>query len=795
VSTEATTQTSPSKTEEDADLFIPALIAEYRSTVCFHIFELISHLPDKYKGEFAKETKWLKTQYPLSENKEGAPKKKQEFAYIQDAYSVIKRAKKLKQHALASFITSDYNFNSVIRHDYLSLKAIVLCSIARLLNIDNSSDYSDTEDYNKSISNCIEQAANEVRWIVTGRRADVLSKFPELDQHDFRELIEQIDTLRQDVNAHVSKKDALQTILSRYHTLFSNAYDEQSGIRRRRKSESTHRHFSLLQRPVDYDDDSDVSITEVTSKLRAKGNQSLLTEEREEFDNTPPNQNVFSVSINEQSTKDNQLNALLAHRYADQLKVRAISADADYTILTAHEAAVLVHECTQNYKDDASGLLLTAFAFGIKIQGLYKEKVKYKLDVKSSYIQLTINHKLPHSSLRSKKLPLLSNTIYKLDLKIKNYFIFKKDNELQLNIANLMSEAKSHLSLINKKHNTRLTLGRIEKYKTHWLRQRGTDETITSVITGEEVTKNAGQSYANFNTNELISIHSYYLSQHNLSCPENDTKSLRIGSKLYVNQEHLIYLVNRLRENITQAQSLGLTHPFLFTEYSLYTQLILALSSGYRPVNDWFGSIGDYNLINGNMWISDKERRNSLSARLIWLPQIAVTQIQHYLAYLNYLVRYWRFSKPIIGQRIQGALDGTAPLFFWVYDSKQNYHSVELPEMTDTAAPLQSKKFEIKPEHAYELLLSPITPRTFEYNVSRILPLPLNWHRHFMRSEFAERKLSPELIDAWMGHDQISAESLGIYSSLSVHTLKQIAPLTNAILSDLDLQSLDLLNG
>lgn len=53
-----------------------------------------------------------------------------------------------------------------------------------------------------------------------------------------------------------------------------------------------------------------------------------------------------------------------------------------------------------------------------------------------------------------------------------------------------------------------------------------------------------------------------------------------------------------------------------------------------------------------SLFISDKEERTELAARVLVLPDLAIEQLSHHLAHLNILSIYYRNTNPNIAEQV-----------------------------------------------------------------------------------------------------------------------------------------------
>ena len=65
--------------------------------------------------------------------------------------------------------------------------------------------------------------------------------------------------------------------------------------------------------------------------------------------------------------------------------------------------------------------------------------------------------------------------------------------------------------------------------------------------------------------------------------------------------------------------------------------------------------------------------------------------------------------------------------------------------------------------------------------------LPLNWHRHWLRSKLTERGQPHEYIDQFMGHENDQPPGLGRYSNLTYGGRQSLAACIDSMLAELDI--------
>lgn len=199
-------------------------------------------------------------------------------------------------------------------------------------------------------------------------------------------------------------------------------------------------------------------------------------------------------------------------------------------------------------------------------------------------------------------------------------------------------------------------------------------------------------------------------------------------------------------------------------QYTCYVWLLLVFSTGHRNVNAPLGSLADYNEHNATWWISDKERRNGLSARTVVLPKTAVRQVELYLQHIRTLVKKTRLLADNISLHCQQVLNKQSNLLFFI-DSPS----------TQAAQAAQAVG---------------LTPSVLKQVLKHTVPFQYNWPRHHLRTHLKNKNIHYELINSWMGHEDFGEEGLGSFSSLSLHDFTQISDQIELLLNELNVQAI-----
>ncbi|MCJ8268848.1 MAG: hypothetical protein MJK04_05530, partial [Psychrosphaera sp.] len=376
-----------------ADELLPDWLSEYQHVVVLHLLELIKHTPKAFEAEFESEIQWLNQFIEERFETQTTPV----IFTLSQAYKVVVKQKQLKDKPLPGFICCELNTIGAHRVIFLQYKSLILLAAIRLFLLTPVKNIELLIEKGHSLlASCVKNATNEVRWITLNRRPNTLDNLPDPDLFDLLGLFGEIDDSRNDE----STPDAIRTSLSKYHTIFSNAYHDKPGKRKNRAPSDRCANKSQLEELEVGTTDEDVTVTEIRTSLAKTKN--VAEWQREESVSSPPDAARYIVAINEQTTKNNQLNAILAHRFADQLKVRQQSAPCDFQGLSVFEVHQFIqhciNECEQN--DNAvAEMLICSIAFGKTISQLEAlnadSTANEHLRLTDNYLVYQAFHKLP----------------------------------------------------------------------------------------------------------------------------------------------------------------------------------------------------------------------------------------------------------------------------------------------------------------------------------------------------------------------------------------------------------------
>lgn len=469
-------------------------------------------------------------------------------------------------------------------------------------------------------------------------------------------------------------------------------------------------------------------------------------------------------------TKDRKLRALQGKRLCEQLASRNLSLPCQFEQLTSwdirHLVSKLTHDlaATDANNQAMAATLLCCLLLGQQVQQLIKlseNKPQRLIELKKgrdgqSHLTLHRTHEIPanHPQLTLDiPLPETRQEFYlPLPDHLLNWFHHQpqwcRDEEA----------LKRYLLEINEQQICRLSLGRIARYLTHWGLNNDIDKLYLALLRAEPIHKLPSLSYSQWSMSSLLDVWYQYADvlfveqSVPASLPNRKIFEQKLGSRLYLPDQYLTILFH-LQKGLLQ--NISSSEPSKFIEYHnqyvCYIWLLLSFVTGHRPVNAPFGVSSDGNLIAKTWWISDKERRAGLAARTLVLPDTAIKQIQLYQAHLRSLKKYFKVLDPSLSTHLQQAIDGEQNMLFLI-------------EKTATV-----------PGQPYQHPPLEITPTRLSEQLEKSMPYPMNWYRHHCRSYLMKLGLSSQLIDCWMGHEELGEEGLGSFSGLSLKDYQLIA--------------------
>ncbi|HDT6077687.1 TPA: hypothetical protein QHC28_002280 [Aeromonas veronii bv. veronii] len=612
-----------------------------------------------------------------------------------------------------------------------------------------------------SHASAIQCALREIRLIATDvRHRPLLQSLPDpMHASSLWELNLALRTTREDeISTHRGEEELRG--LSYLHVVINDAYNNRTGIQRTRTIRVTierEQQLSLKSDPVLDDEDIEVAELRVTPSPTAGG-----PDETDEPLLVRPGQ-VLRVQV-PGPHKSTAMQALQGQRLAEQLSIRNQSLPCSYDQATDWDIQHLIAELLAQLQEDAesavtAGWLLLSLCSGRDANWLWQAHQKSKfLQLLKGHPCLVITHRVPAGIQREHADQLLPEISDKLYLALPSQLTAWFGAGIQ---SPTSSDATSLLKAINERHLTRLTLGRISRYLKHSYINEGRDRAEIALIRGMTHQERPALSYSNFDVNPLVEHYYAYLNaifslaNSSPQLPPRRPIARRLGSRLNLPKNVLQNWFALLARPLSARRDASLQAAVTFhNAYVIYTWALLSFATGHRDVTAPLGQLSDYNSKQKSWWISDKEVRHGLAARTILLPETAAQQVTHYLDHLQALATRTNFVVPQLSQRCQSALQSSGNLLFAIVEAgDQGFVTQDL------------------------------TPKLLNTLLQKRQPWSRNWPRHHLCSELKRRGFSGEIIDGWMGHEEIGEEALGRHSCLSMQHLQQIADAIEDILT------------
>jgi hypothetical protein len=655
------------------------------------------------------------TQTPLSEHKKN----------LTLIYQALVKNKQIEKYYFTAFLVSVMRSPSHDHQQFEQYKAITLLVCAKLYAL------GDHESAIKSV-------CNEIRQWSLGKRNDLANNLPYVADIEIKRLIDELDSKRKE-KFETNKSSRLGNQLSNIYVPYNDSYYLNEGILRKKAlrdpgAPST----TLMINPVEFEgQDTVTELIEIQMHQEAWASEEAASERKKKS---------FLVSMKQPSGNGYAIQKLQAQAIINQIQKNDMRLACAINQATKFEIQTLLSYCMNPriVSEKTRSFLLASLTLGSSFERINQ------LNFNSANNSLVIEHTLPTQKQRKPIIKLITPT--------KTTFFIELPYDITSNLLNDLDDSTSKkisklLNFINKTHGTSLTTTKISSYLCFLLKQESIDPTIIVLIKGETAKTAPELSYTHLSDLDVQQTYYRFISNlENLSSKSkkiqfkrqvNGKKESPIGSPLVMSDEVMSIFFKTLGINISAISgSYSQQLHNLITYYVLFT---LALSSGYRPVTGWLGKITDYNLLNLTLWISDKEMLQSETGRLIILPEIALRILKRYLQYLKAgAVDASRLNLDI-SARYQQAITGEQHLFFFITDD----------------------------------VIEEVTPSTMAAHFDSVLPLPLNWHRHYVRSLLFKKKIHPELIAAWMGHAQLNEPAFTRFSSYSIGDLKIISDLIN----------------
>jgi hypothetical protein len=340
-------------------------------------------------------------------------------------------------------------------------------------------------------------------------------------------------------------------------------------------------------------------------------------------------------------------------------------------------------------------------------------------------------------------------------------------NARHIDIEDIESRLKKHLTTINLKHSTRLTLGRIQRYLAKEASNFNLSQAEVSFIANSRIRDHAGSSYLSITSSELTQKHFGFINfvqrLANIMPLSSDSilddayANRVMGSNRNIPNDEIVSLFSSIKKRIqTSLKGLPETIWQVYNDYTQYTVFVLFIFTGHRPRRDPFGRLNNFDLHRNVVWVKDKEARENAN-RLLPLNKTSSLQLHYYLAFLEMVKETISYSYPAEAISIRHSLSTKENLF-----------------------KLRGK--------AGMTLFSTTTQREC---CSLTVQGASNWYRHWLRQYLAKQpNINLSALDAFMGHENLLDESFSPFSNLDVAELRVISDAIEEALVPLGLEAL-----
>ena len=656
----------------------------------------------------------------------------------------ITQNKQLGVHFIPAFICSTLLRTSYNKHKFDQYKALALLVIARL-------SYMGEHDAK------IKSLCDEIRLFSLGKRETLAGFLPDIGRYNFSELVKLFNSLV-DESSPTTTIGPIRNQLEHYNRPLKASHDFSRGYHRYISTQRFRQAGSLTIKPKEVLNDEGDQAIEI-SQLHFGPKHSESWQNEDSADNDSRSINIVTSTNN--TSKSEALAAIQARTIFAQIKKKAMHLPCDIYATTELELTTLLETCVNNIiinqETDISKLLLLMLLTGSNDDQVKRFK-PYRNDRKH-IIGILRKHTLPSHSIRDELKCLTQPVESSICLPLPNTissglssFKFKNIDKTSL---------KNFLQAINNSKGTHLTLTKISGYLHYHFSQLQIDPVITHIISGTDIKVLPALYYTQLPLSTLLNHYQQYLEHlallintELLSINPTDKEYL-IGTTLHFDDKKLTLLFRALKKQIQkyQAKTAKQFSEQAHNDITVITQLVLMLATGYRPVSGWFGKRVDFHLPTKSYWIADKASSIGDNSRCIILPSIAINYLQDYIDYLRQAIIYHENQSPEIYDRYNDCLNNQAHFFFFRQENK----------------------------------ILEVLPSNYTHIIDSTFPMQPNWARHHVRSLLFKHNIAPELISAWIGHQDMAKPAFNAFSQLSRKQLQQISEIINQHLIEIGL--------
>lgn len=724
-------------------LFPPYFDVDEVATLANEVLHLLSLLAPQHKAVFP--------EHDLIFN-EATQRAKPTSLQLKNVLTRLRKDQQLGFEYLPAFVACTLELNSYSQQKFEQYKALTLVVAVRLLIMG---------EHNSAII----KVCNELRQFSNGKREKLAAWLPDPISCRFQSLIEELERLRETAELEHSTQVAQQ--LAVFHVPYRDSYERRDGITRQVSAREFNQYGHLQPNPIAIiDDENDATVVELIEvKIKPDEKEPWRFEEATTGKTRAQHQVTFAQHQPQRYAAD----AIKAKTIIERLQKKKMSLPCDTYLATDFEIRALLKACMtsingRDSKQETAQLILLMLILGnqaAQVRTMQPKRDQHKV------VGIKRQHKLPSQVIRSELQPLVSEVSTQFTLPLPQCLAGKL-TRLSFDKVD-EADIKTFLSELNKNHTVNITQSKISTFLTSKLKQEGIDPVLIELIKGSTPNELAALSYTQVDLSTLLATFERYVNFlvklgecPTLAITPYETGSKAIGSPLAISDVVLKRLLAAIKDSFSQLRSLkeGVYAAQYHNRVTVYTTVILALASGYRPVTGWLGKMTDINVTSRQYWISDKENRLGDASRVIVLPAIALDCLKQYQAYLSKAALHFCNKQPALHLRYQDAIFGHEHLFFF------------------------------RNENNSDPIWQEVSPKTMMPVFDSIFPLQPNWHRHHIRTLLAKNNIHSDLIAAWMGHAEVGEAPFAQYSSLKVSHLEQIANVLQQHFESIDVKAL-----
>ncbi len=714
-----------------------ALGDQYNISIAREIIRLCDLIVPKYRTDF-READWLvdqaKRKLASTDNHQSNTKT------LADALQYITQEKLLGVRHIPAFLASDLLLTSYDHDKFEQYKALTLLCIARLAFMGQHRSR-------------IERICVDMRLFSRGERESLAAYMPDIHTLNFPQLVMAFQELVKEEDNPDLPPPTIVNQLNHYRRPFEASLNYTDGILRRSGATAFNRINQLdISNTKFLEEDKGESLIEIREIAK------LPTKNRQEWQKEDLSHDVdrsFSVvTTQSKNSNDYAVNALHARAINARIQKREMALSCDISNMTKFEVGVIINYCTSAIEkrvcdeDLAKALLIMLFT-GNTLELV--KKLKAKRNRQRQLLGFQRNHKVPSQKQRPEIQPLLAQFESSFWLPLPCIVCTNLKSLAFSDISE--NDLNNMLKIMNRKHGTHITMTKVTSYIQQLFAHENIDPVYSALIRGTAINEIPALYYTHLRSEQLIEQYLRYLKHLSKFYADDPTilnhfydrpKVEFYGSSLYFEESLLQTLFSSLYKKIYQLiQNNYITDSTTHNLITLYTQLALSLSSGYRPVTGWFGKRNHINLDTGDYWISDKESGFGDNSRVIVLPQRMLILMHQYLNLCSMLAIAHSNISQALSHRYQQVLSSEEHLFFYIEEN-------EIVECK---------------------------PSTYSKQIDSIFPIQPNWARHHIRSLLLSKNIDTALISAWMGHYNQNKRALHSHSHLNRKQYRTIAEL------------------